>query len=229
MDDERQLVSTMARFTDQERAEIYAESCRLLEDNPPPEPTPAPEPTPEPPVPDPMQKWRADADAFAQQRAAERAKLQAASTPAPWWAARDVIMQHVAALEKRLANVEHNHAAYGELARACTEFSDVVSARLREIENLTVKLNSTLSTVRAAYEREVSNLRTQLATSENMRSRELALVAKQLAETQRALDQANASRERTRDREHVAELGTQVGNVVQLLREDIANRSNGAA
>jgi hypothetical protein len=219
----------MARFTDQERTEIFAESCRLLEDKPPPEPTPAPEPTPEPPVPDPVQKWREQADDFERQRAAARAKLRAASTPAPWWAARDVIMQHVAALENRLTTIEHNLAAYGELARACTEFSDVVSTRLHEIENLTVKLNSTLSTVRAAYEREVNNLRTQLATSENMRARELALVAKQLAETQRALDQANSNREHARNREHVAELGTQVGNVVQLLREDIANRSNGAA
>jgi hypothetical protein len=138
-------------------------------------------------------------------------------------------MQHVAALETRLANIEHNLKAYGELARACTKFSDAVSARLHEIETLTVKLDATLITLNGAHKREVDNLRLQIATSENMHSREIALVAKQLAETQRALDNANASRENTRTREHVVELGTQVGNVVQLLREDIANRNNGAA
>jgi hypothetical protein len=218
----------MARFTDQERDEIFSESCRLLEDKPPPEPL-APEPTPEPPVPDPMQKWRADADAFVQQRAAESAKLKAASTPTPWWAAHDVIMQHVTELEKRLVAVEQSIKSVNELARACTKFSDVVSARLHEIEDLTAKLDATLITLNGAHKREVDNLRLQIATSENMRSRELALVSKQLAETQHALDQANTNREHTRTREHVAELGTQVGNVVQLLREDIANRNNGAA
>jgi hypothetical protein len=218
----------MARFTDQERDEIYAESCRLLEDKPPPEP-PTPEPTPELPVPDPVRQWREQADEFERQRAAECAKLRAASTPTPWWAAHDVIMQHVTELGKRLVAVEKSIKSVNELARACTKFSDVVSARLHEIEDLTAKLDATLITLNGAHKREVDNLRLQIATSENMRSRELALVSKQLAETQHALDQATNRNERTRDRENVAALGEQVGNVVQLLREDIANRNNGAA
>jgi hypothetical protein len=210
----------MTRFTEQERAEIFRRSRELLEDKPP---APAPEPVFE--NTDPVQKWREHADAFAQQRAAERAKRRSAEHGAPWAS----VMQYVTALERRLANVEHNLATYGELARACTKFSDVVSMKLREIETLTVKLDATLSTVRSLHEREVGTLRAQIAASENMRSRELALVSKQLAETQRALDQATNRNEQKRDRENVSALGEQVGNVVQLLREDIANRSNGAA
>jgi hypothetical protein len=217
----------MKKFTEQERADIFAESCRLLEDEPPVMP---PAPTPEPPplvLEDALTKWRREADEAAAASVAARAKLKSQSQARD--AGYDALMQHVAALERRLVVAEQSCAAFGSLANGCLDFSNAVSAQLREFDMLTKKLEATLSRARAAHQREVDSLRTQLMAHAAMHTREIALLTNQLTETKRALDQANAHRERTRDREHVAALGGHVENVVQLLREDIAKRNNGAA
>ena len=216
----------MARFTDQERAEIFRRSRELLEDKPPVTPS---APAPEPPLvlEDNIAKWKREADEASALRQATRDAMQhqqradTRTHGVDWWSAINL-------LERRLVAVEQTLTAYDALAHGVQKFSDAVSTKLHEIETLTLKLDATFKTMHAVHERQVENLRAQLANSEKMRSRELALVTKQLADTQRALDQASAHRERTHDREHVAALGAQVGNVVQLLREDLANR-NGAA
>jgi hypothetical protein len=214
----------MKKFTEQERAEILRRSCELLDDERPVTP-PAPAPEPPPLVfEDALTKWRREADEAAAASAAVYAKLKSQSQ-----ARDDVLIQHVNALERRLIVAEQSCASLGTLANGCVEFSGAVRAQLREFDLLTKKLEATLSTARAAHQREVDSLRSQLMAHVAMHSREISLLTNQLTETKRQLDQATNYRERTRDREHVAALDGQVENVVQLLREDIAKRNNGAA
>jgi hypothetical protein len=153
----------MARFTDQERAEIYAESCRLLEDKPP-----APTPTPEPPLVfeniDPVQKWREHADAFERQRAAARAKLQAerAAARADWSAWNAYIDARVAA-----ALAERQHEIV-ELAHSSVEFATAVDRKLAELERLLTKLSATHNELREHVAREPLDMPSPLVRKERL-------------------------------------------------------------
>ena len=64
---------------------------------------------------------------------------------------------------------------------------------------LTKKLDATLCTARAAHQREVDSLRAQLLANAAMHNREIALLTNQLTVNK-------------------------VGNVVQLMREEMATR-----
>jgi|SRR5215831_17868022 len=213
----------MAKFTEQERAEIFRRSCELLEDKPP-EPPPAPAPEPPPlVVEEKLSKWKREADEASALRQATRDAMrhQQRTRDADWLAA-------INALERRLIVVEESCASLGTLSTGCVDFSNAVSAQLREFDMLTKKLQATLDTARAAHQREVSSLRSQLMAHAAMHTREITLLTNQLTETKRQLDQASAYRERARDREHAVALDGKIDNVVQILREDIAKR-NGAA
>jgi hypothetical protein len=130
--DERELVSAMSKFTDQQRAEILRRAHETLEhrDEPPPAPRVSNE--------DSRRREAADAERKRQERDDGRARAQAAQADWNAWCDRRI----AAAL------TEHNQK-FAELARGSVEFSDAVCARLRQMETMLEQLSAKITELRA--------------------------------------------------------------------------------
>jgi len=144
---ERQLVSAMSKFSDQEKAAILRRSRELLSDDEPPVTPPAPAREPPPlTFEDPVAEWRSWHDDRAAEREANRAALRAeereahASRSADW---DSYIDSRVAvALQRHQREVE-------ELARACAEFSNAVQNKLDAMDKLLDRLDRKFVELRA--------------------------------------------------------------------------------
>jgi len=214
--------------TPEEVAAIYRESLRHLRDEPH-EP-----PHDEHPEPPPLEikfeseaeRWRREGTEYEQKRAAEKAKTRREEERTARAQARAVgdaasVEDRLAALEQRMDSVEEQLSS---LANGAMGFSDAVTSKLREFETLTVKLEATLTTLRATHQRECKALRDKLVASEAQAARENATLARELTNARHEISRLDDRRERKQDREQLATLSDNVGNVVQLLREDIINR-----
>jgi len=216
----------MSTFTPEQRAEIFRQSREHLEhDDRPVPPAVLPEPAPID-FEDAQTKWNREAEAADAARRAYKAQARreeerAARTHARAVADAASIEDRLDALESRMDDVEQ---AIASLAQGSVGFSDAVTERLHAIEALVARLDNTLANLRGAHSREVEGLRSQLTASDVAHTREMGLVTKQLADTQRALDRAADRREREQLR---ADIETTNGNIVELHRA-ITER-NGAA
>ena len=157
----------MSRFTDQERAEIYAESRRLLEDKPPvTPPAPAPEPEPPPLMPeDPIAKWKREADARDRERKAaiaERQRVERAARASDWSAWDAYVDARIAA-----ALAERQHEIV-ELAHSSVEFAKAVDKKLAELERLLTKITDTHKELREHLAREPLDMPSPLVRKERL-------------------------------------------------------------
>jgi hypothetical protein len=212
----------MSKFSDQEKAKIFAESRRLLKDD---GRTPPPVTAPEPPpieFEDAQTKWNRESEDFERKRAAERRRQERASEQIIRKQANDLALEaRVSALEERMDAVEQAVSGFNGLAEAAAQFSDAVSEKMHALEALTARLDRTLSNLREAHARETNGLRDRLAASEASHGRETAMLVKELNDARREIDRRADVREHARNRMAVMDLDEKVENVVALVREDI--------
>jgi hypothetical protein len=220
----------MSRFTDRERAAILEQSRKILADEQPARPA-REVPIPEVPIPesDPVAEWAEQADAFDREREACRAELRRESREDRRAAMRTrqdsaELDQRLDAIEARLGALELVVSGLNGVADGAAQFSTATVARLEELAALANKVDAALTTMRYVHERECNALRDRLAASEALHTRETVLLAKQLADAQRELDQRNVTREFAASRMAVAGMDAKLENVVSLVREDLEAR-----
>jgi hypothetical protein len=216
----------MSKFTDAQRAAVYAESARLLSD-----PPPRPEPAPPREVQiefedDPVAEWAEKAEAFERQREACRAELKRESRADARRQTPDIsgFEARLTELEAKVDAIAEALAGLDTLANSTVTFSNATVARLEELQACAHKAGLALETMKQVHQREVDTLRDRLASSEALHTRETVLLAKELADTRRELDARADLREHVRTRLEVAGMNERVENVVALVREDLAER-----
>jgi hypothetical protein len=209
----------------EDRNRIFRESKRILEA----ESTPRAVPVREPPpivIEDELAKWKREADEADRLREANRSRLRRQErethTRTEWETGVDV---RLAALEERVDAIESHLAGFDAVADGAASFSDAVTTRLHALDALSARLDVTLTGMRELHEREVKALRDQLTAVQAAGARENAFLSQQLGAARREIDVLNGQVEHKRDRAELATLTNEVGNVVTLLRQDIANRS----
>jgi hypothetical protein len=213
----------MSRFSDQDRAKIFAESRRLLKDDDRPVPPVAREPLPEIVFEDPVAKWKREADEAEAERAAER-RRERVTDRLIYKQATDLasaLEERIGALEARMDAVEQALAGFDALANGTVEFSNATTTRVHALAALTDRLDRTLEQMRETHKRECDGLRDRLAASEATHARETAMLTRELASAQREIDRRADVREHVRNRMAVVDLDEKVENVVALVREDI--------
>jgi len=200
-----------------------AEAMKTLSDDKSSPPIAAPAPVREVPLvfEDDVARWKREADEASARRQHEREKLQRQSRTAEQArtadrAAVDVLTAEVVALRHDL---DEQVEASNELARGLRAFADAVDGKLGELGTLLKRLHAGEASMRARHEEAYSALRAEFAAERSMHARELALVTKQLAETQTALARAEDRNERKRDREQLASLNDGINNVVTFMAE----------
>jgi hypothetical protein len=220
----------MTKFTDAEISKIYAESRRLLADEPNGPPRAA-EPVREVVVPeiDPVLRWREEADKADRERAAEKARMRREERDAAAAYARQAvdsaeIEQRLSSIEARLDSLELVVSGFNSVADGAAQFSTATVARLQELTALADKVDASLTTMRHVHERECNALRDRLAASEATHARETAMLTRELANAQRELDVRANLREHAANRMAVAGLDEKIENVVSLVREDLRER-----
>jgi hypothetical protein len=176
-----------------------------------------------------MMKWKREADEADRIRESNRAALrrqEEADRRAAMRTRQDAaeVDQRLSSIEARLDALELVVSGLNGVADGAAQFSTATVARLEELAGLATKVDTALTTMRAVHAREIAALRDRLAAAESTSSRELAVVGRQLAQAQRELDQHKAGDENSRTRAQVADLSENVGNVVELLREDLQTR-----
>jgi chromosome segregation ATPase len=141
----------MSKFGPEQRARIFAESRRLLADEPASHKEP---PTPEPPLTIETQeaRWRREAEDFERQRAAAKAAMRREEREG-----REAMMQaralgadaaaRLAALEARMDEAERQ---ISELSRAVGDFSDAVNGGFSNLDKQLAQLGTKLTEIRAA-------------------------------------------------------------------------------
>jgi hypothetical protein len=204
-----------------------AESQRILADGQPPVTPPAPTPR-EARIPesDPVAEWAEEAEAFERKRASARAELRRESrADVHQRQASDLLVElaaRVSALEDRVGSIAEALAGLDTLANGTMQFSNAVTDKLEGLVTLANKVDAAVTTIRAVHAREVDSLRVRLASSEVMHGREVAMLSRQLSDTQHALDQVCNRHERARDNKRAAEATEAVVLQLHGLREDIA-------
>jgi|SRR5215831_8795707 len=158
------VVNAMAKFTEQERAEIFRRSCELLEDKPP-EPPPAPEPPLVLEEIDPVRKWREEADAHDRERQANRAAMQRQQRDAARanWSAWDAYVD--ARIAAALAQRQHELT---ELASSTVAFANAVDKKLQEFDRLLNELKAALKQERQHAAREPLDMPSPLVRRERL-------------------------------------------------------------
>jgi hypothetical protein len=147
VDEFGQLVSTMSRFTDAERAEILRQARETLgrRDEPPAPRATAPEPPPLV-IETREERWRREANEdIVQREAADAERRRQAEADerrrgADWWA---LINRHI---DERFAEQQER---FNDLARAAAEFSDTVAQSLDRLDALCAQLNTKFVELRA--------------------------------------------------------------------------------
>jgi hypothetical protein len=140
----------MSKFGPEQRARIFAESRRLLADEPASHKEP---PTPEPPLTIETQdaRWRRELEDFERKRAASGAAMQREKREEREGMARaralDGVEERVTVLEQRADKIEEQ---ISELARALGDFSDAVSEGMLKQDKGLEKLSTLLTSMRAA-------------------------------------------------------------------------------
>jgi chromosome segregation ATPase len=212
----------MSRFTNQERARVFAESQRLLQEDK--APTPPPAPAPEPLVlEDDMDRWRREARESDTRRAEAKAELRRQAADDPALAGFATIGSRLDDLEQRVASIEQRLESIDTLADGAATFSSSVVAKMDEWENLTTRLSATLDTLRAVQDRQTEALRDRLAATEAAGARESAFLSRQLSEARRELDalvgQLNSERDHERTNARITHLTESVNNVLSFAQK----------
>jgi DNA repair exonuclease SbcCD ATPase subunit len=224
----------MGKFTDAERARIWNESLRILEDKPaaPPQPSRASVMrTPPLVIEDPVDKWRREADQAEREREREKAQLQRAAHERQ--AAYERAAQNSADtearltdLEQRMDNVEAHIAALSEAVSAAADFSNNAVTRFDDVKVAFERLNSTVQAASENTKSELSALRDRVAGKETSAARERAADAEQLNEARFARTQRDTAREHSATRQRIAALNDDVASVTQLVIKDIQRRQH---
>jgi hypothetical protein len=175
-------------------------------------------------------RWRREGTEYEQRRRIAKTELrcreqlvEAERARAPDWSAIDARI-NAALAEQRREFMD----LIQTLVDACAQTSEAVGKidnQLAGLQALLTRLNDGETTMLAKHEREYARLRDEFASERAMHARELGLVTKQLAETQRELDHRDADlREHARSRLEVCGPGESVENIVRLVRADIVSR-----
>jgi hypothetical protein len=156
-------------------------------------------------------RWRREGTEFEQRRRIAKAELrcheqlvEAERARAPDWSAIDARINAALAEQRR----EFMDLIQG-LVDACAETSDTVGKidnQLAGLQRLLTRLNDGESSMSQRMNMEYSKLRDEFASEREMHARELGLVTKQLAETQRELERRVDLREHAANRMAVAGL-----------------------
>jgi hypothetical protein len=211
--------------TPEEIAAVRRVSERLLRDDKPATARAQPAPVREIVIEPEADRYRREGTEYEQRRAAAKRALrreqlvEAERARAPDWSAIDARIAAALAVQRR----EFMDLIQG-LVDACAETSETVGKidnQLAGLQGLLTRLNDGES---QRMNMEYSKLRAEFATEREMHARELGLVTKQLAETQRELDRRVDLHEHARNRMAVAGLSESVENVVRLVRQDIISR-----
>jgi chromosome segregation ATPase len=143
----------MTKYTPEQIAAIYAESRRLLEDEPN-EPPATAAPMREVPIPEPedaMDRWRREAAEADARRAAAKAELRRAEDDL---ARSRSAVARIVELERRCAELEQNvanaNAVMNELAQGAEAFARAVDEGLLRMEKKLGELGGKLVELRAA-------------------------------------------------------------------------------
>jgi hypothetical protein len=231
----------MAKFSDQERARIWNESLRILEDKPaesllvtnkPPQPSRASVMrTPPLVIEDPVDRWRREADQAERER--ERAKAQLRRAERDNQAAYERAAQNSADtearltdLEQRMDNVEAHIAALSEAVSAAADFSNNAVERFDDVKIAFERLNGTVQAASENTRSELAALRDRVSGKETSTARERAADADKLNEARFERTQRDAQREHNETRARVSALAEDVQGVTRLVIKDIQRRQH---
>jgi hypothetical protein len=222
------------KFSDAERARIWNESLRILEDKPAPVPQPsraAVMRTPPLVIEDPVDKWRREADQAERVRADNKARLlrsdrerQAAYERAAQNSADTEA--RLADLEQRIAVIEESLAALADVATGAASFSNNAVARFGDTEAAFKSLTAAIDTMRENTRSELAALRDRVSGKETTAARERAADAEKLNEARHERSQRDAVREHNETRQRISALNDDVQGVTRLVIKDIQRRQH---
>jgi hypothetical protein len=222
-----------SRFTPSQRAEIIAQSRKLLSED-----TSAPSPPSPPSRPrslpthvvfeDDLTKYKREADEADRVRARAKAELRREAAAMRTRQDAAEVDQRLGAIETRLDAIEQAMASFVDLANGASSFSDVVTRELNSLAALAERLDRTLVSMRELHEREVGFLRNQLTTVSTAAAREAAFTARELSTARAEITALNGKLDREHDREQndskLAYIREAVENVIEYQRRDPNSR-----